>query len=753
MNDVAKAVSLILASTAVAAVPAHVASAQQAQGSSRGIDEITVTARKREESMQEIPLSVSAISAESIERAGIQDLAGIADLTAGLIYQDFGGGGLGSPVIRGQAQTDIRSVNANVGVFLDGVFVSSRGNLEFQLIDMERVEVVKGPQSALYGNDTFAGAINYVTQRPTEEFTGRVTGTVGNAGRRDISGAVSGTLVEGVLRGRLSGGFSDFDGTIRNTIGDNLGGWSDKYAVTGQLDFTPTDNFEARLFYYYGQASMDPTAGFIYVNNCGGENASGGTATGRGGSTQRYFCGNMFAPDAVTVRDDILFGNQTISSLGYLDLSWDLGDLTFTSLTSVGNYKSDALVDFYYNAPLGLPPAFQQVIIPDFGGSSDWSQEVRLSSFGNERVDWTTGLYLSSFEVDRQFAFGFPANPTQIVNLLSITDSDLWALFGALNFQVRDGLTLNAEARYSSDKRETLLENVNTGVINNFQRRFNDVTYRFSVDYFLTDDAMIYASVAEGTKSGGFNNTPIPDEQSFDSETNLVYELGIKSTLLDGRMTFNASAFLAKWSDAQILSLSAQPGNPSVTQNLGDVTTYGGEVDLMFSVNDNLSFMAGASYSNPTFDSGTIDIQHGRRCATAADCGLEPGPDGVGIDVGGQRVDRSFRYTAYASTTYQWFVNRNEFFVRVDGSYQGEQPQRSLNLQFMPSRTLWNARVGMITDRGIELAIWGRNLFDKRYVYSSVNQPEVAIDSSFTTGHVANGRTYGVTASYRFGAR
>lgn len=752
MNEIGKATILILASTA-AVLPYKGLKAQEGTAGARAVEEITVTARKREESMQEIPLSVSAITSEAIDRAGIQDLSGVADLTAGLVYQDYGGGGLGAPVIRGQAQTDIRSVNANVGIFLDGVFVSSRGNLEFQLFDVARVEVVKGPQSALYGNDTFAGAINYVTQRPTEELSGKLTGTIGNEERLDVAGSISGTIVDDTLRGRFAAGYSDFDGTVKNTLGENLGGWNDKYAVMGQLDFTPSDTFEARLFYYYGESGMDPTAGFIYTNNCGGINGAGGTPTGRGGSAHRYFCGDMDAPDAVTVRSDILYGNQATTSLGYVDMSWDIGRVTVTSLTSAGNYTSDALVDFYYNAPIGLPPESQQVIIPDFGGSNDWSQEIRLSSFGNEQLDWTAGVYLNNFEVDRQFAFGFPANPTAITNLLTVTESKLWAAFAGLTFFLNDRTTLNTEIRYSSDEREAVLENVNTGVVNVQDDTFDDLTYRVSLDYTLAQGSMIYASIAEGTKSGGFNNTPVPEEQTYDPETNLVYEFGWKSSLLDNRMTLNTSVFYSRWSDAQILAPSAEIGNPTVTKNVGNVTTYGGEADLRWALTAQWWVQAGYAYSDPTFDTPTIDIQHGRRCETPADCGLQPGPDGLGIDVSGQRVDRSFRHTGYLSSTYEWTLGQHEYYVRADGSFTGEQPQRSLNLQYIPARTVWNARIGMIRSNGLELSAWARNLFDEQYVYSAINQPEVALNSTFSTGHVANGLTYGVTATYRFGSR
>ncbi len=725
---------------------------QQGDGARNALEEIIVTARKREESVQDIPLSVSALTAETMERAGIDDLASVADFTAGLLYQDYGGGGLGSPVIRGQAQTDIGSVESNVGVFVDGVFVTSRGNLEFGLLDMERVEVVKGPQSALYGNNTFAGAINYVSKRPTEELSGKVSATVGDAGRFDVSGALSGTLVDDVLRGRIAGGYSEFDGTIDNSIGGDLGGYDEKYAVSAQLDYTPTDSFEARTYLYYGEGSMDPTAGFIYLNNCGGFNSlQSDTITGRGGTIFRYFCGDMFAPDQVTVREELTFGNKTNSLLAYVSLGWDITEkLSLSSLSSIGDYDSDAVVEFFYNAPLDTPPELRQLLVPIFGGSEDWSQELRLDYAGDGRLDWTAGVYLNSFEVDQNFGVGFPGNPRQVINRDTLTDSDLWSVFAGIDYALSDTVDLRVEGRYQSDDRNVRLIDINAGTETELSDEFSDTTFRASIDYAVTDTIMVYTSVAKGSKSGGFNNTPLVAEQTFDPEENLVYEAGIKSTLLDGALQINAAIFHAEWSDAQIRGPSQVPGNPNITQNAGNVTTPGGEIDVSWAITDNWLLTAGYAYSDPTFDSGTTDIQHGRRCNTPEDCGLTAGPGGVGIDVSGNRVDRSVQHTAYLSSTFSWNVNDYEFYFRADGSHTGDQPQRSLNLQWLPSRTLVNARTAVIMPNGWELALWARNLFDEQYIYSALNQPEFFPSSTFSTGHVANGRTFGVTANFNF---
>ena len=713
-------------------------------------EEIVVTARKREESLQEVPLSVTALDSQTMTRAGIEDLSSVAEFTAGLTYQDYAGGGLGSPTIRGQAQTDIRSVDNNVGVFVDGVFISARGNLDFALLDMERVEVVKGPQSALYGNNTFAGAINYVTKSPTDQWRGQTSATVGNAGRRDASFVLSGPILD-TLGGSITAGYSEFDGTVENTLGENLGGWDKKVSVTGKLEYRPTENFTAKAFYYYGTADFDSTAGTVYVNNCGGFNSTGSTTvTGRGGSVYRFYCGNLNAPDRVTVRDNITFGNQSTSRLGYIALEWDLGGVTLSSLSSAGNYDSNALVDFFYNANVNTPPANRQVLIPDFGGSKDWSQELRIDSDPDRRIDWTLGAYANHFKIQRQFASGVPANPRQNANNYDVTQSDAWAIFGRIGFDLTDRLNLDLEARYNNDEREAALLNRNTGIQVDLTNTFKATTYRVSLDFQLSDDVMLYLSNARGSKGGGFNNTPLASEQTFDEEQNLVYEVGMKSKWFEGAVTLNASLFYSNWKDAQLQTVSMVPGNTNITRNAGDVTTYGGEVDILWNVTDAWLVSAGYGYANPTFDDGTIDVQHDRRCATAAACGFQPGPDGIGIDVSGRQVDRSIKHTGNLSSTYTWFADAFNVYVRTDATYTGAQPQRSLNLDFIPGRTLVNARLGVDFDNRIEVAAWARNLLDKRYIFSSVNQPERAPISSFTTGHVANGRTYGLTATYKF---
>lgn len=748
----ALAVGVVL--SAVGIVPLH-ALAQDAAATGP-IEEIVVTARKREESLQDIPLSVSALSAETIERASIENLEDIAALTAGLTFQSYNGGGLGSPTIRGLAQTDVGSVDNNVGVFVDGVFINNKANLSLNLQDIERVEVVKGPQSALYGNNSFGGAINYVTKRPTNDTTGRVSATVGTDGLFEIGGSLSGSLIDDVLSARVSVNTSQFDGTIDNTLGDNLGGWDKKNNVVLQFEYTPTDALNARFMYYYGDEEYDASAGVILENNCGGELGSPSGLTGRGQTTQRYACGDLSAPDSVTVSPDA-FGNRSTTDLGYLNVSYEFANVKLTSLTSYADSDSEARSDQKLNVSDALvAPENRRFTSPFFGTTQTFSQELRLDSFGEGPFNWSVGAFFIDWESDREFTVGTAAAPTAVLNNADFVESEALAFFGLVEYDFNDRWSGSLEARYNSDERDAILTNRNSGATNRFNETFDFTTYRSSVNFTPNDTSLWYGSIARGGKTGGFNNTPIESEQTFDSEFNTTYELGYKATPID-TLTLSVAAYYTTWTDVQLTNPSAVPGNPNVTQNIGDVTSYGLEVDGTWFATEQLSVSFGYAFSDPTFDDGTIDFTHGRRCTLASDCDLSAGPDG-GIDVSGQTVDRISQHQFYLSPQYEWRSGNWDYYVRGDIAYQSEQFQRTLNLQTIEGRTIVNGRFGVINDNGLEISVWAKNLTDENYFAAAINEPEFLFDlanftlyqSTFTTGLLANGRQLGVSVNYNF---
>ncbi|MEM1111679.1 MAG: TonB-dependent receptor, partial [Pseudomonadota bacterium] len=250
----------------------------QAQDETSLLEEIIVTARKKSESLQDIPLSVSAFSGEQIVRRAYRDLRDIAMATSGLEYEDFATAGLTTaPVIRGMGQTFTTSRIQNTGVFLDGLYLQRQSMVNPGLLDVERIEVLKGPQNAQYGRNAFAGAINYITTTPPYEFEGEIGATIGDGERQDLFANIGGPIIDDVLFGRISAGVSEFDGHTENhhpfaddgpsgdlgTDGD-LGGWDDEsYSVA--LDWTPTERLRFGFQYNHNESVREPN-GFYYLN-------------------------------------------------------------------------------------------------------------------------------------------------------------------------------------------------------------------------------------------------------------------------------------------------------------------------------------------------------------------------------------------------------------------------------------------------------------------------------------------------------
>ena len=214
------------------------------------LEEITVTARKVEENLQDVPISITALTGDFIESAGLQNLEQVAAFTPGLTFFNPFGEFLPVPVIRGVAPTDIFG-ESNAAIFVDGVYVSGREGLNFNFLETERIEVVKGPQSALYGRNAFSGAINYVTKRPTQELTGKVTAIGGSDNRAAINAVISGPIIGEKFLGSLAIGLDNFDGTYDNPISNEKVGGRDLRTYLAALQWIPTDNLDILGKVYY----------------------------------------------------------------------------------------------------------------------------------------------------------------------------------------------------------------------------------------------------------------------------------------------------------------------------------------------------------------------------------------------------------------------------------------------------------------------------------------------------------------------
>jgi iron complex outermembrane receptor protein len=777
-------------STLVTLLGATMVTPAAAQGPA--LEEIVVTARKRQESIQDIPMAITAFTSEEIIRRGLQSLEDVGIFTPGLNFEDYGGAGFGAPVIRGAAQPQVAALEQNVGVFFDGIYLPRGYVADLGFAFVERLEVVKGPQSARYGRNAFAGAINYVPAKPGDEWQIQARATAGNGGRYDAYGSVSGPIVEDLLSVRIAAEYSEFDGVWNNThpfadisfspgTDEDLGGW-EKTNLHAGLRFTPTDSLQLDFSYYNfdSQEEHHPQNFFAELNadsqklNCGQFNPDvrppGTPGFGAGGEWFRLFCGEI--PVGNIPIDPRGYARQLDTDLFRASAVWEIND-QFTAEYLFGRIESNTFALGYKDVLPGctfiLPLCvFADVPIGDFDTDShelriDWDNGNGLRLSGGlyyfDSRDFVTSnfggvLPLSAPPTEPIFPLDTDAFVFQATIANDITETEVWSPFLELGVDVLDGRgRVGVEVRWSREtKTETTLATSGgsgTGAVplRVLEDDFNSFTPRFSFEYDLADDRLIYVTAAKGVRTGGFNGTAtLESNRTFGPDQNWTYEIGSKNIFLDGRLQLNGALFYTDWTDVQIFAQDEGNPNPlsrSIIQNLGDIDIYGVEFDAAFAATEALSIYATLYYGDAEYADGTLDLRWGREPAVCDDVVCPT--DG---DIGGNTVARQSQFQA--SLGAEWraaFPLRSgmEYYLRADMGHQSKQYAEEVNLAWVPARTLVNANVGLEAT-SYTLSLWARNLFDEEYVSSAlVGAPNVQYN-----GYLGERRTWGLTLQVQF---
>jgi len=442
------------------------------------VEEITVTARKKAESLQEVPISISAFSAKLLEDAAIQDVSDLANFTANMTFNESESGRLNIPTIRGMSMIDTRGFDNNVSVFLDGVFVSGRAAQNLGMLDLERVEVVKGPQSALYGRNSFAGAINYVTKKPGDEFEGKAELTLGEDDLYQVLGSVSGPLIENTLSGRVAASYDDDGGTYENIPGGDLGGHENS-RIMGTLRWTPNDALDIVLDAYYADEETDQIPLSIDPNNCGVLPVTTSSASYQAGQPY-WHCGEVkgAGTDRLNMSPEAFSSKSDTARLS-LNVAWEVGDYTVTSISAYTENDSHGMADLdrtdrgaehygyitkaeYDNMIFIIPgiiapemwgfPPLNHPDINDFeadtyigsqGLDQEYaSQELRIESNPDEPFRWSAGAYYfkstntqtSSFNVDVSEAIAMSGlSPEELVFVISDPNNESFGPVGVFH--------------------------------------------------------------------------------------------------------------------------------------------------------------------------------------------------------------------------------------------------------------------------------------------------------------------------------
>lgn len=754
--------ALLTTATGFASIPAL---AQQAPT----LEEIVVTATRREESLQTIPLAVTAFDSESLRTMGIVDIKGITERTPGFTMGQF------NP---GQTQLYIRGIGSNedgaggdqsVIVFIDEVYIGRAAGMDVDLFDLERAEVLRGPQGTLFGKNVVGGAVNLITKKPTEEPEFRMEATVGNLNAKTFRGLASGPIADNVF-GKISFSSRRRDGYLESRIGDfpeffpsNSAQQLDvedalnvnKDSLRGQLRFTPSDALEVNL-----------TASFA--------------STDLNGQPEHFIgpAGIMYAASAALIPnydDDIyasLYDNPGYhkNDTSAVALRFDYAindDILFTSLTShrevdaensdwIGG-ESDGLNLLLLSTPIPFLVVGTNDYIDD---SKAFTQEFRLTSTGDGPLQWVAGLYYLQEKTHRNEsvvagiiasdgAGGFvTVNPTLPSSDDQNNTTDSYAVFGQATWAFSDSLSLTLGARYTSEEKDI----VRIGTAGSFSvtedffvdtdESWDELTGKASLEWQATDDAFFYLSYSRGFKSGGFQGLSPNGAAAgtpFDPEFADLYELGAKTEWFERRLRLNAAVFYTDYQDLQILQLLVPDGETLgslYTQNASDAEITGLELEFTALPVQGLTIQGSYTFLDTEYQN------------FAAPPGFTA-PGGVNI---GSRDGNELRNAP--ENAYNLMVRYDWELASGGGlSLQGEfrhkdkvyQDPDVLEIAAVPAYDVFDARLAYTVPNGnFEFALWGKNLADEEYLLH--NFPGVTGEGA---GTPAPPRTYGVTVSWR----
>lgn len=734
----------------------------QGSGDSLQIEEVVVTARKREENLQETPISITAITADTIADAHLTDLSSIEAMTPNLnlvASTDGSSGGINA-FIRGVGQSDqVLTTDPGVGIYVDGVYISRTvgSNLEFN--DIERLEVLRGPQGTLFGKNTIGGAINVVTRRPSGETSFNIEATVGEYGYKGIS-AYAETGLSDTLAASVAVLKKDSDGWQKRQGTDS--GADDMWGVRAHLLWTPSDSFSSHLVIDNTDKDQQTAPRTLEVFD---RSQFLPTLYNRFVSPTNTCC-----TQSTDVDKSGLGNSPTKDEVEIFGVSWtnerDLGEMTLKSITGYRDMDTYAFRDSD-NSPQG----FFSVL-----GAFDhdqFSQEFVLSGNAfNDKMDWVVGAYY--FEEDgthytevtgaeglygalksQPLTVTLPLGPggadVPVANLASGFDFSLtyereqevksYAAYFHTTYELSEQLRLTLAARYTRDEKDYSLftfkrdsqtafiapgptSDKNCGAVvarapgSTFScsQEWSEFSPKIGLDYQFDDNTMAYVHVSRGFRSGIFNGRPLttPEISTADPETLTSYEIGFKTQLLDQRLQLNGAIFYNDYEDQQFLVNKPSDALGSSlalsVANAGESNTSGFELEVLALVTEALTFTGGFSYINPEYDeyidstidpvtklSVDVDLSH-RRFSHTPEWNANVGVQyETGLSGGG-----TLRARADAAYKDDIYYTNNDTSLAFDTLHENGYTRVDAGATYITSDDQW------------EFSLYGKNLTDKR---------------------------------------
>ena len=721
------------------------------------VDTLVVTARRREEALKDVPVAVSAISGETLEKTGAVDITTLQQSTPNATVQIArGSNSTLISFIRGVGQQDpLWGFEPGVGLYVDDVYVARPQGAVLDIYDVSRIEVLRGPQGTLYGRNTIGGAIKYVTSRLSDEAGMTLKGAYGSYNQADLivtgSSPITDTFSIGAAVARYT----------RDGFGKNLTTGAEHYnkdvvAARVSAEWQATPDIFFRLAGDYVQDDSNPRHGYREVQalNSGGVPIAGGAPLGSVYDTRAGF-GDV---NSVMTRGLSLTGEWSINDL-----------LTFKSISAWREGETTTVIDFD-----GLPNNILD--IPGYYKDSQFTQEFQLL-FEGERWQGVGGVFF--LDASAEGAFDTILGQAGIViGTTGKVDTESVAVFGDFSFDLTDRLKISLGGRWTQDKKEGTVFRANYlgatrspllgGTVrapllirSNYtnDKTFEQFTPRVSVSYDLTDELTGYISYSQGFKSGGFDMrgdvilTP-QTVNGYEPETVSTSEVGLKGSLFDRRLNFASALFYSQYEDQQVTTqVPVGASIASFVDNVGSSTMYGAEFEGSLVVSDNFRINGSLGYIHAEFDefirfypAGSINPLTGAVVPAG----------GVTLNIADIVVFQNTpKWSGNIAATWTADVAGGQLAFTPSASYRGDYSQFEYANPVLDQQAFWLYDASLVwtsDSRNLKLGLHGKNLGDEEYRIGGYNFPQTAgvLFGNSVVGFYGPPRTYTVTATVKF---
>lgn len=523
----------------------------------KALADIEVTAQKQEENIQDVPISLNVFTQFDIEDKNIKSIEDIAKYTPNLYLVNPGDFGALGPSSRG-LYSDTSSVSTTVGMYIDGVPTLSTIGYNAILQNIERIEVLRGPQGTLYGKNAQAGVINVITKEPTNIFSGNINTSFGSDNKKEYAINLNGPIIKDKLFFNLTARHYEKDGFIKNSYLNNKENYRENNYGKISFLYKPSDNLKLSLI----SSKVKYSDGAPAMNSM--------TATNPREVSNNIQGFNKSETTSHAFKVEYLFNDYKFESItSYKEnLDYRLGDYDFSSLT----YYHSKIKDTYKSK----------------------SQEFRLNNTIG-KVNWLAGLYLD--QDDKKGGYTIDSIiPSYVGQFDSTLDNNSLGIFIHTDYKINDALSLISGIRYDKDHKKISDKSQNIDL----STSYSEISPKISLKYKLNDNSMSFFTIAKGYKSGGFYMfAPVGSPKNYDKETLWNYEIGIKNKFLDDTLSLNATAYYMDIKDMQVLSsVSATSGYIS---NAASASSKGLELETKYQINDSLNVYGTFGYNKTTF--------------------------------------------------------------------------------------------------------------------------------------------------------